>query len=187
MVSNTDFRKCPAPDRPEFAFIGRSNVGKSSLINMLAQRRDLAKTSSTPGKTQLINHFNINNQMYWVDLPGYGFAKVSKKQRTLWQQMIGDYLTQRSNLACLFVLLDSRHSPMAIDLDFIHFVADAQIPLSIILTKTDKGKQQDIQKNINRWKARLLEDWENVPPLFPSSATKGRGRDKILSFMAEWL
>lgn len=176
--------QCPAGDRPEFAFIGRSNVGKSSLINMLANIKDLAKTSSSPGKTQMINHFNINrNEMYWVDLPGYGYAKVSKKQRQSFQSMIWNYLEQRENLVNLFALIDSRHKPQQIDLDFINDLGERQIPFAIVFTKSDKSKQADVQKNINEFNSALMKNWEELPPMFLTSAVKKRGGQQIFEFM----
>ncbi len=185
IISNTDLAKCPKPDRPEFAFIGRSNVGKSSLINMLANKKELAKTSSTPGKTQLINHFNINDNMYWVDLPGYGYAKVAKTQRAAWKKMIYNYLEQRENLICLFVLIDSRHSPQAVDLEFIANLGQRGIPFTILFTKSDKSKQAEVQKNISTFNKKLLEQWEELPPQIVTSAKKYRGKDKVLDFIEE--
>jgi len=185
IISNTDLAKCPNADRPEFAFIGRSNVGKSSLINMLANKKELAKTSSTPGKTQLINHFNINDSMYWVDLPGYGYAKVAKTQRSAWKKMIYNYLEQRENLICLFVLIDSRHSPQVVDLEFIANLGQRGIPFTILFTKSDKSKQAEVQKNINAFNKKLLEQWEALPPQIVTSAKKYRGKDKVLDFIEE--
>jgi GTP-binding protein len=185
IISNTDLAKCPNADRPEFAFIGRSNVGKSSLINMLANKKELAKTSSTPGKTQLINHFNINDCMYWVDLPGYGYAKVSKSQRSAWRKMIYNYLENRENLLCLFVLIDSRHSPQSVDLEFLATLGERGIPFAIFFTKSDKSKQAEVQRNINDFNKALLKSWEELPPQIVTSAKKHRGKDKVLLFIEE--
>lgn len=185
IISNTDLAKCPIADRPEFAFIGRSNVGKSSLLNMLANKKELAKTSSTPGKTQLINHFNINDSMFWVDLPGYGYAKVAKTQRHAWKKMIWTYLEERVNLCCLFTLIDSRHSPQQVDLDFIADLGKRAIPFAIIFTKSDKSNQAEVQKNIHAFNQALLQEWEDLPPMILTSAVKHRGKDKVLSFIEE--
>ncbi|MBL7773125.1 MAG: YihA family ribosome biogenesis GTP-binding protein [Chitinophagaceae bacterium] len=185
VISNTDVSKCPKPSLPEVAFIGRSNVGKSSLINMLANKKDLAKTSSTPGKTQLINHFILNKNMYWVDLPGYGFAKVSQNQRRQWTKMIWNYIEQRENLMTLFVLIDSRHNPQAIDLEFINSLGEKGIPFTILFTKTDKSTQKEVSANIDEYKHQLLERWETLPPMFGTSAIKRNGRKEILKFMDE--
>jgi GTP-binding protein len=188
LISSPRVEQCPASNRPEFAFIGRSNVGKSSLINMLANQKDLAKTSSSPGKTQMINHFEVNrNEMYWVDLPGYGYAKVSKKQRQSFHSMIWNYLEQRENLVNLFALIDSRHKPQQIDLDFINELGKRQIPFAIVFTKSDKSKQSDVMKNVNAFNAQLLKQWEELPPMFLTSAVKKRGGDDMLAFMAELL
>jgi GTP-binding protein len=183
--SLADWRKCPDSRRPEFAFIGRSNVGKSSLINMLVNRKSLAKTSSTPGKTQTINHFLVNNQWYLVDLPGYGYASVSKSSRFQWGKMIEDYLKNRKNLFCTFVLLDARLKPQAIDIDFITWMGENNLPLAIILTKSDKIKQQELAKSKKAIEAKLLELWEELPPLFVSSSEKKLGRDKVLDFISD--
>lgn len=185
VISNTDWQKCPNADRPEFAFIGRSNVGKSSLINMLAIKKELAKTSATPGKTQLINHFNINDEMYWVDLPGYGYAKVSKQQRAAWKKMIYEYLENRQTLLCLFVLIDSRHKAQEVDLEFLKSLGEKNIPFAILFTKSDKSTQSEVQKNINSFNTELLKHWEDLPAMILTSANKGRGRDKVLEFMSE--
>lgn len=183
VLSNTDVAKCPAPDRPEFAFIGRSNVGKSSLINMLTQRKNLAKTSSTPGKTQTINHFLINESWYLVDLPGYGYASVSKTQKAGWSKMIESYLRDRENLYCTFVLIDSRLEPQKIDLEFINWLGRAGVALALVLTKTDKISQSDLSKSKKTIETRLLKDWEELPPVFITSAEKSRGRDELLNFI----
>jgi len=185
LISNSQWTKCPNPDRPEFAFIGRSNVGKSSLINMLTNKKGLAKTSATPGKTQLINHFNINEKMYWVDLPGYGYAKVSKKQRNSWMKMIWNYLEERENLVNLFVLIDSRHKPQKVDLEFINELGQKEVPFSVVFTKTDKSKQRDVQLNMNAFQKELLNWWEELPPIFRTSAVKGLGKKEMLSFIEE--
>jgi len=188
LVSSPRIEKCPVSDRPEFAFIGRSNVGKSSLINMLANHKDLAKTSGSPGKTQMINHFEINGkEQYWVDLPGYGYAKVSKKQRQSFQSMIWNYLEGRENLVNLFALIDSRHRPQQIDLDFINDLGARNIRFAIVFTKSDKSKQSDVQKNINSFNTEMLKRWEELPPMFLTSAVKKRGGEQMLEFMSELL
>lgn len=180
VMSNSDYQKCPSPDLPEYAFIGRSNVGKSSLINMLVEKKSLAKTSQQPGKTQLINHFLINNAWYLVDLPGYGYAKVSKVEREKWEKMIGDYLHNRENLICTFVLIDVRHSALAVDLDFMAELGEAGIPFHIIFTKADKLKSGQVANQVEAYRQKLEEIWEEVPPMFISSAEKNEGRDAIL-------
>ena len=183
LVSNQNVQKCPASVKPEYAFIGRSNVGKSSLINMICSNSSLAKTSSTPGKTQLINHFIINDEWYLVDLPGYGYAKTSKSQREKFSDMITDYVQKRENLMCLFVLVDSRHKPQKIDLQFMEMLGNAGVPFAIAFTKTDKLGKEKAQLNVENYKKRLLEDWEETPPLFITSAEKKIGRDEILDFI----
>ncbi len=183
--SSAKAEQCPKPDRPEYAFIGRSNVGKSSLINMLCQRKSLAKTSATPGKTQLINHFTINDHWFLVDLPGYGYAKVSKKLRSGFSKIITDYLGNRPNLMCLFVLIDSRLPLQEIDLEFMNTMLMNQIPISIVFTKTDKLKKTEFDQYINNYKSQLLEHWEELPPVFISSSTKRNGREELLSFIDE--
>jgi GTP-binding protein len=185
LTSSAKPSQCPKPDKPEYAFIGRSNVGKSSLINMLCNRNSLAKTSSTPGKTQLINHFTINNEWYLVDLPGYGYAKVSKTQRKSFQLLIDGYLRHRSNLMCLFILIDIRHKPQKVDMEFMHQMGQWGIPFVIVFTKSDKLKPTEIEKNMTGYKNALLEEWEEVPPYFISSAVKKDGKDDILSFIEE--
>lgn len=186
LISSPRVELCPASDRPEFAFIGRSNVGKSSLINMLANQKELAKTSGSPGKTQMINHFKINREeLYWVDLPGYGYAKVSKKQRGSFQKMIWNYLEERENLRCLFALIDSRHKPQQIDLDFINQLGERGIQFAIVYTKSDKSKQTEVQRNVNAFNTELLKNWEELPPMFLTSAVKKRGKDNMLEFMDE--
>lgn len=174
---------CPPPDKPEFAFIGRSNVGKSSLINLLADNHKLAKTSVTPGKTQLINHFVINNSWYLVDLPGYGFAKVSQSARNRWEQMIENYLRKRTNLANVFVLIDSRHTPQKIDVDFVNQLGKWEVPFALVFTKADKETQKTVSENVKLFLNRMRETWQFLPPHFVTSATKKLGRDKILSFI----
>ncbi|MFM9838267.1 MAG: ribosome biogenesis GTP-binding protein YihA/YsxC [Cyclobacteriaceae bacterium] len=183
IISNTDYLKCPDPKRPEFAFIGRSNVGKSSLINMLVQRKQLAKVSGTPGKTQTINHFLINEEWYLVDLPGYGYAKLSKEDRWNFGQMIENYLQNRENLFCTFVLIDSRLQAQKIDLDFINWMGKMNLPLALVLTKTDKLKQSELGKLKNAFETELLKSWEELPSLFITSAEKKSGRDKVLGFI----
>ncbi len=178
--------QCPKPDRPEYAFIGRSNVGKSSLINMLCSQNSLAKTSSTPGKTQLINHFNINNkEWYLVDLPGYGYAKVSKTQRKQFQLIIEGYLKHRTNLMCLFILIDVRHEPQKVDLEFMYQMGNWGIPFVIVFTKLDKLKPEEVSENIENYKNELLKDWEELPTIFATSAVKKEGKDEILNFIGE--
>lgn len=181
VMSNSDYLKCPSPDIPEYAFIGRSNVGKSSLINMLVEKKSLAKTSQQPGKTQLINHFEINNAWYLVDLPGYGYAKVSKSEREKWETMISDYLYNRENLVCTFVLIDIRHSAMAVDLEFMSALGDAGIPFHIIFTKADKLKAYQVALQVEAYTLKLSEIWEEIPPHFVTSAEKNEGRDAVLN------
>ena len=185
VVSNTDVEKCPRPDKPEYAFIGRSNVGKSSLINMLTERKSLAKISGKPGKTRLINHFLINEEWYLVDLPGYGYAKIAKKEREKWEKFLRSYILKRENLYNLFVLIDSRHSPQPIDLEFMEWLGLSQIPFSIVFTKTDKLKPEELESNLNNYTTKLLETWETAPPLFVSSAEKRTGREEILQYIEE--
>lgn len=181
--SNTTVAKCPETNLPEYAFIGRSNVGKSSLINMITNRNKLAKTSSFPGKTQLINHFIINDNWYLVDLPGYGWAKVSKESRENWLKMIKAYLQQRQNLACVFLLIDSRHEPQKSDLDFIQLLGTIGVPFVLVFTKTDKQSLAKTQSTVAGFKNKLLETWEELPPIFLSSAEEKKGRDEILDFI----
>ncbi len=183
LTSSAKPAQCPNPDKPEYAFIGRSNVGKSSLINMLCNRNSLAKTSSTPGKTQLINHFIINNEWYLVDLPGYGYAKVSKTQRKEFKLIIDGYLRHRANLMCLFILIDIRHKPQKVDLEFMYQMGNWGIPFVIVFTKADKLKSEEVEKNISDYKNALLEDWEDLPEFFVSSAVKKEGQNEILSFI----
>ncbi|MBI1286836.1 MAG: YihA family ribosome biogenesis GTP-binding protein [Flavobacteriales bacterium] len=183
VMSNSDVRKCPKPDRPEYAFIGRSNVGKSSLINMLMQRKNLAKTSSTPGKTQLINHFLVDDVWYLVDLPGYGFAKVPKAHRQKFEKMISDYILQRENLVNVFVLVDSRHSPQTIDLEFMEWLGMSQIPFSIVFTKLDKLKPKEVEAKIKAYQDKMLETWDELPHQFLTSAEKFDGREELLEYV----
>jgi GTP-binding protein len=185
VCSSTGIGKCPKTDLPEYAFIGRSNVGKSSLINMLTNRNRLALISSTPGKTRLINHFLINNQWYLVDLPGYGYARTSLKQKTDFKTIITDYIINRKNLTCLFVLLDSRLEPQKIDLRFITWLGTCKVPFALILTKTDKISSNQYEKNRKIYESVLLETWEELPPFFKTSAPKKLGREDILDYINE--
>lgn len=186
LQSNTDISRLPKPDKPEYAFIGRSNVGKSSLINKLVQRKELAKTSSMPGKTITINHFIVNDEWYLVDLPGYGFAKRSKTDRELWKKMLSDYMTKRTNLINTFVLVDSRIEPQKLDLDFMSFMGENGLPFSIVFTKADKLGKNKLAENIRLYKEELLKDWEELPPVFVTSAETGLGRDEILDAVENW-
>ncbi|PUZ29133.1 YihA family ribosome biogenesis GTP-binding protein [Chitinophaga parva] len=185
LISNENYEKCPKPNLPEYAFIGRSNVGKSSLINMLANNEKLAKTSATPGKTTLINHFVINKDWYLVDLPGYGYAKRSMAQRKTWEKMIEHYLRKRENLVNVFVLVDSRHTPQAIDLEFVNQLGEWQIPFTLVFTKADKTTQAETSKNVKAFLNRLRENWEFLPQHFVTSTVKKMGRDAILGFIDE--
>jgi len=185
IVSNTVVSKCPFPDKPEFAFIGRSNVGKSSLLNMLTQRKNLAKTSSTPGKTQTINHFLINKKWYLVDLPGYGYATVSKSTKAGWTEMIESYFKERENLYCTFILIDSRLDPQKNDIEFINWLGGLGVPIALVLTKVDKIKQAELAQSRKKLESRLLKDWEKLPPMFITSSEKKTGRDKLLDFISE--
>jgi len=183
VVSNTDFRICPATSFPEYAFIGRSNVGKSSLINMLTGRKGLAMTSATPGKTLLINHFIINNNWYLVDLPGYGYAKRGQKMQERLQYIIRSYILYREALTCLFVLVDSRLEPQRIDLDFIEWLGENGIPFAIVFTKADKQSTSKTNRNVELYLKTLQEQWEELPPYFISSSEKKTGRDEILNYI----
>lgn len=185
VMSNSNVINAPKKRIPEYAFIGRSNVGKSSLINMLMERKKLAKTSGTPGKTQLINHFIINDAWYLVDLPGYGYAKVSKKKRTIFQYFIENYFKEREQLVCAFVLVDSRHDPQKIDLEFMRFLGENQIPFAIIFTKADKLPSSKLNKQITSYKRKLLQHWETLPTNFLTSSSSKLGRDEVLSFINE--
>ena len=185
VISNTNIDKCPKERIPEYAFIGRSNVGKSSLINMLTGRKSLAKTSGKPGKTQLINHFKINDNWFLVDLPGYGYAKVSKKNRSIFAKFIYEYLEKRENLICTFVLVDSRHEPQKIDMLFMEWLGQNQIPFVIIFTKMDKLSSSQLNKNITKYKTEMLKTWEDIPQTFRSSAESGLGKSEILKFIEQ--
>lgn len=184
IISNTDHLKCPVTEKPEYAFIGRSNVGKSSLINMLTGKSKLAKTSGKPGKTQLINHFLINDEWYLVDLPGYGWAKVSKVLKEKWDKMIRSYLLERKNLFNVFVLVDSRIPPQQIDIDFINWLGENGIPFSIIFTKADKQNSPKTLSNVTTFENTLKETWEELPDSFVSSAVNKVGQKEILSFIS---
>lgn len=183
--SSSEYQQCPPPDKPEIAFIGRSNVGKSSLINMLANRKKLAKTSSTPGKTLLINHFTVNDRLYWVDLPGYGWAKVSKKKREELEKMIQHYLLYRKNLYIVLVLIDSRHDPQPIDLEFIRWLGVNQIPFAIVFTKVDKQGKTMTEKSIARFKKALMKEWEQLPAFYRTSSFDKTGKEDLLEFMSK--
>ncbi len=185
VISNTDVSKCPKPDKPEYAFIGRSNVGKSSLINMLVSNSSLAKTSGKPGKTQLINHFLINDAWYLVDLPGYGYAQVSQKQRKVWSGFIKNYITERENLLNLFLLIDSRLEPQRIDIEFMENLGENGIPFSMVFTKIDKLSGTEFDKNIAAYKRKMLETWDSLPPIFSTSATNKQGQADILNYIEQ--
>lgn len=186
VVSNSDVAKCPKELLPEYAFIGRSNVGKSSLINMLTGQNKLAKTSSKPGKTQLINHFKINQNWFLVDLPGYGYAKVSKQSKQKFQQFITDYFEQREQLISAFVLVDVRHEPQKIDLDFFAYLGENSIPFAIVFTKADKLSKSNINKNVAIYQKKLLADvWEEMPPYFVTSSENGLGKDNLLEYIEQ--
>ncbi len=185
IISNTDIKLCPTDGKPEYAFIGRSNVGKSSLINMLVEKKDMAKTSGRPGKTQLINHFLINNEWYLVDLPGYGYAKASKSSRNQWEKFISEFLTRREMLINTFVLIDSRLEPQKIDIEFMTWCAEQQLPFSIVFTKIDKLSSSALQKNLAAYKKEMLKYWEALPPVFTSSAESKFGREKILNYIEQ--
>ncbi len=184
LTSNTNYELCPKPDRPEYAFIGRSNVGKSSLINMLTGRKGLAKTSQTPGKTQLINHFDINKEWFLVDLPGYGFAKVPNAIRSDFQKMIWNYITKRDSLINTFVLIDIRHTIQKIDLEFMANLGENNIPFTIIFTKADKLSASQLQQNLNKYKEEMLTIWSEMPHFFVSSSENKTGKEDILRFIA---
>jgi len=185
VISNTDIKKCPQEPLPEYAFIGRSNVGKSSLINMLTNHKKLAKTSGTPGKTQLINHFKINESWFLVDLPGYGYAKTSKTTRKKFQKLITDYFLQRKNMVNAFVLVDSRHQPQKIDIEFMRWLNEHGIPFSIVFTKADKLSSNELGKNLKKYKTKLLQEWESLSKIFITSATSKLGRNDILNYIDE--
>ena len=184
--SSQELSECPQSKLPEFAFIGRSNVGKSSLINMLTGRKSLAKTSTTPGKTRLINHFLIENSWHLVDLPGYGYAKVSKTDRQIFEKLIENYLSKRENLICVFVLIDSRIKPQKIDLEFITWMGEEGIPFAIIFTKIDKPKKNELKNNVDLFEKELLKDWEELPVWFLSSAVNNAGREDILKYIKKY-
>lgn len=181
--SNTAVEKCPAPNMPEYAFCGRSNVGKSSLINMLLNVKGIAKISSTPGKTQLINHFLVNEEFYFADLPGYGYAKSSKDNRETWKTMVQDFLKKRANLMCLFLLIDSRIEPQKKDLDFIYFLGENGIPFVLVFTKTDKISLGKLQSSFTLFKNKMLEQWEVFPTHFFTSSENRNGRTELLDFI----
>ena len=183
IISNTDIKQCPAPNLPEYAFIGRSNVGKSSLINMLTNHKKLAKISSKPGKTQLINHFLINKNWFLVDLPGYGFAKVPKAQRKKFEKMINDYILFRDNLMNVFVLIDSRIPPQKIDLEFMEWLGLSGIPFSIVFTKVDKLKASEKGRFAKEYETKMLENWEEMPPYFITSSTTKLGKEELLNYI----
>jgi len=183
LISNTDVKKCPAPDRPEYAFIGRSNVGKSSLINMLVGQNSLAKVSVKPGKTQLINHFIVDESWYLVDLPGYGYAKISISVKEKFQKLISNYILNRENLYCLFVLIDVRHAAQQIDIEFITWLGENHIPFAIIFTKADKLGKVTVAQNVGAYSQELKKLWEELPPILVSSSLNGTGRDEIISFI----
>jgi GTP-binding protein len=185
VVSNTEVAKCPTDGKPEYAFIGRSNVGKSSLINMLTDHKNLAKTSGRPGKTQLINHFLINDSWYLVDLPGYGYAKTSKTNRSTWERFIADYLTKRETLINIFVLLDSRLEPQKIDIEFMTWCAEEGLPFSMVFTKIDKLSSSGLQKSLAAYKKEMLKQWAEMPPVFTTSAESKFGREKLLNYIGQ--
>lgn len=185
VISNSDISKCPKDGKPEYAFIGRSNVGKSSLINMLTERKKLAKTSGKPGKTQLINHFIINNEWYLVDLPGYGYAKASKSSRAKWEKFISDYLTKREELVNIFVLIDSRLEPQKIDLEFMNWCGENELPFSMVFTKIDKLSSSALQKNLAKYKKEMLKYWAELPPVFTTSSESKFGRERLLNYIGQ--
>lgn len=185
LISNTDYKKGPSPHMPEFAFIGRSNVGKSSLINMLTNNKNLAKTSGTPGKTQLINHFGIDSRWYMVDLPGYGFAKVSKSLKSGWESMIRGYLTHRENLVATCVLIDSRLAPQKIDLEFILWCAENEVPIVLVFTKADKLARSKVKSNVSNFLNEMAEIFEEAPLYFITSSETSEGREELIGFIEE--
>jgi len=185
VISNTDVKKCPDNGLPEYAFIGRSNVGKSSLINMLTNRKGLAMTSSKPGKTLLINHFIINDNWYLVDLPGYGYATAGKSMREKLKDIIESYILYREKLTCLFVLIDCRHDPQPIDIEFMEWLGENGIPFSIVFTKIDKLSKSKLNENLKIYQDRLFETWEELPPVFITSSEKGQGREELLGYIDE--
>lgn len=183
IISNTEVSKCPSDGLPEFAFIGRSNVGKSSLINMLTGKKNLAKTSGTPGKTQLINHFLINEKWYLVDLPGYGYAKSARSNRSKWEKFIAEFLSKRQSLQNTFVLLDARLEPQKIDLEFMTWCGERQLPFSMVFTKIDKLSSSALQKNLARYKKEMLKYWEEMPPVFTTSSESAFGKESLLQYI----
>ncbi|MCY2686086.1 ribosome biogenesis GTP-binding protein YihA/YsxC [Salinimicrobium sp. TH3] len=183
VISNSDVSKCPETRLPEYAFIGRSNVGKSSLINALTNRKDLAKTSGRPGKTQLINHFLINQSWYLVDLPGYGYARVSKTAKKTFQKFITQYFEKREQMICAFVLIDSRHKPQPIDMEFMSWLGEHQVPFCIIFTKADKMKPKALERNINDYQAEMLKTWTEMPQFFVTSSANGMGSEDVLNYI----
>lgn len=185
LISNSDVRKCPDTGLPEYAFIGRSNVGKSSLINMLTNHSGLAKTSSTPGKTTLINHFIIDDSWYIVDLPGYGYARRGNEGREAIRRIINAYVHYRDAMTCMFVLLDCRHEPQKIDLEFINFLGESGVPFALVFTKADKISKGALERNLDAYKAKLLESWEELPPIFCTSSEKHQGREELLDYIEE--
>ncbi len=187
VISNSDIAKCPTDNKPEFAFIGRSNVGKSSLINMLTRNGKLAMTSSMPGKTLLINHFIVNGDWYLVDLPGYGYAKRSKSQVKRLEHIISSYILERQQMTLLFVLVDARLEPQKIDMEFISWLGENGVPFSIVFTKADKLKKTDLRNNVERYKKHLLEEWEELPPIFVTSSETAFGREELLSYISDVL
>ncbi|RYM35678.1 YihA family ribosome biogenesis GTP-binding protein [Brumimicrobium glaciale] len=185
VISNTEVDKCPEPKLAEYAFIGRSNVGKSSLINMLTNHKKLAKTSGKPGKTQLINHFIINKEWFLVDLPGYGYAKASKTSRKKWGLFIDEYLLTRENLLNTFILIDSRLEPQKIDVEFMEWCATKGLPFSMVFTKTDKLSAVELDKKLAKYKREMLKQWEVMPPFFVTSSVSAKGRDEVMNYIAE--
>lgn len=184
LISSPSIENCPKPDKPEYAFIGRSNVGKSSLINMLCNTQ-IAKTSASPGKTRLINHFIINAGWYLVDLPGYGYAKAGQSQRKQWEKMIENYLRKRENLITVFLLIDSRHKPQIIDLEFVNKLGEWQVPFTLVFTKADKEKAKVVERNVNDFLNAMKENWESLPLHFITSAVKKEGKEEILNFIEQ--
>jgi len=185
VISSPSVEQCPKPDKPEYAFIGRSNVGKSSLINMICGRDALAKISASPGKTKLINHFIVNKEWYLVDLPGYGYAKISQSERKKWEKMIQDYLRKRESLVNVFVLIDSRHTPQKIDLEFVNQLGEWQIPFTLVFTKADKEKPGAVDRHVKAFLDTMRQTWQFLPQSFVTSATKKQGRDEILTFIGD--
>lgn len=185
IISNSDVGKCPKEPLPEYAFIGRSNVGKSSLINMLVNNKNLAKTSGRPGKTQLINHFKINDNWFLVDLPGYGYARVSKTTKKIFQKFITNYFEKREQLVCAFVLVDVRHEPQKIDLEFMRWLGEHSIPFCIVFTKADKLKSAVIERNVEEYKKIMLQTWEEMPKYFITSSDNRTGKEELLSYIQQ--